>query len=208
VATTFIPSEKYETIIDVIGVVIIIIGIATFIINNCNIKNEKKEREKNASKFEALNYEAQRLRLITKGIPEHSISGPGKNPLFKQAYQEALKIYTLEKLPLDYAGAQNNLGVIWRALAEIQDKAHNCNMAIKAYQEALKVYVLGKFPIDYAMTQYNMGIVYYTLAKIQDKDYNYNIAIKAYKESIKVFTRKEFPEVYHRIEKNIKKCLL
>ncbi|GAG00775.1 unnamed protein product, partial [marine sediment metagenome] len=87
VVITFIPSEKYETIINIIGVVIIIIGIATFVINNYNIKKENKEREENTSKIEALNYEAQRQRLITKGIPEHYISELGKNPLFKKAYQ-------------------------------------------------------------------------------------------------------------------------
>ena len=76
----FIPSIVYKKII-------IIIGVAIFVIHNCITKKAKKEREEDAFKFKALDYEAQRQRLITKGIPEHYINGLGKNPLFKQTYQ-------------------------------------------------------------------------------------------------------------------------
>ena len=281
VAITFIPSEKYETIINNIGVAIIIIGIATLVISNCNIKKDKKERKEIASKFEALDYETQKQRLITKGIPEHYISGLGKNPLFKQAYQsgqeyekkgnykdaiksykeilnyslvdeenkvaaynliglshfklfeleEAMKIFEMainivkkvkvkEDRLTGEAVTLTNIGHIYKELGQwkntiknyksalgIHLKLHNkleqanslyniyliylylnnpkkalkkVKEAIKAYQEALKVYTLKKFPLDYAETQNNLGVAYSNLALFENRAFNCNLAIKAY----------------------------
>jgi tetratricopeptide (TPR) repeat protein len=56
------------------------------------------------------------------------------------AYREALKVYTLDAFPMDYAMTQNNLGAAYGTLAEVEEKAANCRAAIGAYREALKVY--------------------------------------------------------------------
>lgn len=57
-----------------------------------------------------------------------------------KAYQEALKVRTLEQFPMQYGMTQNNLGNAYRTLAEVEDKAQNCKKAINAYKKALNVY--------------------------------------------------------------------
>jgi len=62
------------------------------------------------------------------------------------AYEEALKVYTLDRFPMDYGMTQNNLGNAYRTLAEVEDKVENCRKAITAYEEALKVFGEEQFP--------------------------------------------------------------
>jgi tetratricopeptide (TPR) repeat protein len=56
-----------------------------------------------------------------------------------KAYEEALKVTTLDRFPMQYATTQNNLGNAYSTLAEVEAKAENCKKAIEAYEEALKV---------------------------------------------------------------------
>ena len=59
------------------------------------------------------------------------------------AYREALKVYTREQLPQDWAAMQNNLG---NALSDQAGRSEGAeavrllNEAVNAYREALKVY--------------------------------------------------------------------
>jgi tetratricopeptide (TPR) repeat protein len=68
-----------------------------------------------------------------------------------QAYQEALKIRTLESYPIDYARTQNNLGGAYWSLAQVLDKRDNLDKAIQAYQEALRIFTLDRYPLDYSI---------------------------------------------------------
>ena len=80
----FIPSIVYKTII-------IIIGIAIFIINIFITQRAKRKSKDIDYKIEALDYEAQRHRLIEKGIPVRYINGLAENPLSKHHYQSGQK---------------------------------------------------------------------------------------------------------------------
>ena len=81
------------------------------------------------------------------------------------AYEEALKIRTIDKYPLDYARTQNNLGNAYWNLGNVRDKEENLTKAIRAFEEALKIRTLEKYPIEYAATQNNLGNTYGTLAE-------------------------------------------
>jgi tetratricopeptide (TPR) repeat protein len=120
-----------------------------------------------------------------------------------KACEEALKVYTLERFPMDYAMTQINLGAAYRMLAEVEAKAENCKKAIKACEEALKVYTLERFPMDYAMTQNNLGNAYKRLAEVEAKAENCKKAIKAYEESLKVYTLERFPTNYAITQNNL-----
>ena len=58
------------------------------------------------------------------------------------AYTEALKVYTLERFPMQYAMTQNNLGNALRTLAEVEveRKTQNCAAAREALNAALAVF--------------------------------------------------------------------
>jgi len=109
------------------------------------------------------------------------------------AYKEMLKVKTLDRLPMDYAMTQNNLGNAYIRLAEVESKAVNCQKAIQTYEEALKVTTLAHLPMDYAMTQNNLGNAYRTLAEVESKAENCQKAIQAYEEALKVRTLDRLP---------------
>jgi len=119
------------------------------------------------------------------------------------AFEEALKVRTLERFPMDYAMTQNNLGAAYGTLAEVEAKAENCKKAITAFEEALKVRTLERFPMDYAMTQNNLGAAYRTLATVEAKAENCKKAITAYEEALKVRTLERFPMDYAMTQNNL-----
>jgi len=61
---------------------------------------------------------------------------------------------------MDYAMTQNNLGAAYGTLAEVEDKAGNCNKAIQAFKEALSVYTKEEFPEVYRIIEENIKNVY------------------------------------------------
>jgi hypothetical protein len=65
----------------------------------------------------------------------------GDNNSLKEAvtaYNEALKAYTRERVPLDWALTQNNLGNALRVLGERESGTTHLEQALTAYNEALK----------------------------------------------------------------------
>ncbi len=119
------------------------------------------------------------------------------------AYEEALKVYTLDRFPMDYAMTQNGLGTAYVTLANVESKVENCKKAISAFKEALKVRTLGRFPEDYAMTQNNLGNAYVRLAEVESPAENCKKAISAYEEALKVYTLGRFPEDYAMTQNNL-----
>ena len=92
-----------------------------------------------------------------------------------------------DAFPMQYGAAKNNLGSAYGTLAEVEDKAGNCRLAIAAHEEALRVRAYDAFPMGYGMTQNNLGNVYRTLAEVEDKANNCRLAIAAYEEALRVF---------------------
>ncbi|HQK15738.1 MAG TPA: hypothetical protein PLJ78_17555, partial [Anaerolineae bacterium] len=64
-------------------------------------------------------------------------------------YEEALRYYTPEAAPLEYATLQNNLGNAYRNLPT-GDRGANLARAIACYEEALRYYTPEAAPLEYA----------------------------------------------------------
>jgi tetratricopeptide (TPR) repeat protein len=120
-----------------------------------------------------------------------------------EAYEEALKVYTRNRYPMQYGTTQNNLGAAYQTLAEVEAKTENCRRAIEAYEEALKVYTHDRYPMDYGMTQNNLGNAYKTLAEVEGKAENCRRAIEACEEALKVRTRDRYPRDYAMTQNNL-----
>ena len=80
-----------------------------------------------------------------------------------EAYEEALTVFTLEDIPMDYGKAQCNLGNAYGKLAQVEDKAGNCKRAVAAYHQALEVYTEDEFPELHRMV---VGNLKYTLETV------------------------------------------
>ena len=73
------------------------------------------------------------------------------------AYRDALKEWTRERVPLDWAMTQNNLGNALRTLGERESGTERLLEAVNAYRDALKEWTRERVPLHWATTQNNLG---------------------------------------------------
>ena len=73
------------------------------------------------------------------------------------AYRAALEERTRERVPLDWAMTQNNLGNALRALGERESGTARLEEAVAAYRAALEERTRERVPLDWATTQNNLG---------------------------------------------------
>ena len=73
------------------------------------------------------------------------------------AYRDALKEWTRERVPLDWATTQNNLGTALWTLGQRESGTGVCSKRSTAYRDALKERTRERVPLDWATTQNNLG---------------------------------------------------
>ena len=69
------------------------------------------------------------------------------------AFTEALKEITRERVPLDWATAQNNLGATLAVLGKRESGTERLEQAMVAFTEVLKEHPRERVPLVWAMTQ-------------------------------------------------------
>ncbi len=119
------------------------------------------------------------------------------------AYMEALRIWTPNVAPRNYAMVQNNLGVTYRRLADYENPRRNLRQAIAAFEQALRFRTAEDAPLDYAETQNELGIAYRNLAEHEDPVGNLGKAFKAYGEALRFYTPEVAPLDYAKVQHNI-----
>ena len=73
------------------------------------------------------------------------------------AYQAALEEQTRERVPLDWAMTQNNLGTALRILGEREGSSEKLQQAVEAFQAALQERTRERVPLDWAAAQNDLG---------------------------------------------------
>ena len=66
---------------------------------------------------------------------------------------------TRDRVPLDWAGTQNNLGAALSTLGERESGTGHLEEAVNAFREVLLEFTRDRTPRDWAQTQYNLGNV-------------------------------------------------
>ncbi|MDW8298932.1 MAG: TIR domain-containing protein [Anaerolineae bacterium] len=120
-----------------------------------------------------------------------------------EAYYEALRFFTPDAAPLDYAATQHNLGNAYSDLAKVEDRVVNLRRAIEAYYEALRFRTPDDAPLDYTRTQHNLGNAYSALAQVEDRAANLHRAIAAYHEALRFRTPDTAPLDYAGTQNNL-----
>lgn len=120
-------------------------------------------------------------------------------------YEAALRVYTKERYPKDWAMTQNNLGLAYRNLSS-GDRDTNVRAAIDCYESALKVYTEERFLMDWAMTQNNLGLAYCNLPS-GDRDANLRTAIGFFRAALGVRTEEHFPMDWAMVQNNLGEAL-
>ena len=84
-------------------------------------------------------------------------SGTAKLKEAVAAYREALKELTRERVPLDWAQTQDNLGNALSTLGSRENRMPLLQEAVSAHREALKERTRERVPLQWAQTQDNLG---------------------------------------------------
>ncbi|MGQ3685677.1 MAG: hypothetical protein ACUBOA_11835 [Candidatus Loosdrechtia sp.] len=116
----------------------------------------------------------------------------GRNESLVEAvamYHEALKEYTRERAPLQWAATQNNLGIALRKLGERETGTERLEDAVAAFQEALKERTQERVPLNWATTQNNRGGALLRLGEREPGTERLEEAVAAFREALKVFEK-------------------
>jgi tetratricopeptide (TPR) repeat protein len=62
-----------------------------------------------------------------------------------------------ERVPLDWAGTQNNLGNVLATLGKRESGTRRLEEAVSAFREALEERIRERVPLEWAQTQNNLG---------------------------------------------------
>ncbi len=128
-----------------------------------------------------------------------------------ECYQEALRFFTPETAPLDYARIQSNLGFIYWRLPT-GDRWANRQQAIRCFQEALRFLSPEATPLDYARVQNRLGVISYEWSAwnadhdklpIQSRAPFVEQAIAFFQEALRFFTPADTPLDYARVMYNL-----
>lgn len=120
-----------------------------------------------------------------------------------------------EEHSVDYAKIQNNLGIAYWALSQVQSgenmnkNIENSILAFKesidGYMQALKTRDFYSYPLQYAEIQNNLGMVYKNLSKLNCTKDNIAKSEQAFKEALKVYDKERYPLFYTKTMENLKK---
>lgn len=113
-----------------------------------------------------------------------------------QLYQRALRVFTGETYPQEYAILQNNIAIAYLS-ASLSREAEEMRqaLAVQSFEQALKWVTLIEHPSEYAMLQNNLANALQYLPSTHPVDNNFR-ALKAYDEALKVRTAKDTPVEY------------
>ena len=81
------------------------------------------------------------------------------------AYRAALEERTRERVPLEWARTQNNLGFALWTLGERESGTARLEEAVAAYRAALEEWTRERVPLQWARTQNNLGTALWALGE-------------------------------------------
>ncbi|MBV8612623.1 MAG: tetratricopeptide repeat-containing protein, partial [Acetobacteraceae bacterium] len=101
-------------------------------------------------------------------------------------YRDALQVWTRERVPLNWATTQNNLGTALQALGERESGTARLEQAVDAYRNALEERTRERVPLDWAVTQMNLGNALATLGEREADTARLKEAVAAWSACLEV----------------------
>jgi tetratricopeptide (TPR) repeat protein len=168
-------------------------------------------------------YEQARADLATHGLPEETAELDMNLGLVSQTlvgahrgriqdaiahYHRALRVFTKQAWPREFAILHNNLAIAYLAIPATDERARMREaLAVQSFEEVLQIVTLVDHPSEYAMTQNNLGNAL-QYAPSSHPVANLLRAIEAYDEALKVRTVRDMPIEYANTVANKANALL
>jgi nucleoside phosphorylase/tetratricopeptide (TPR) repeat protein len=109
-------------------------------------------------------------------------------------YREVVRQWPLTRVPMNWAAAQNNLGVALGALGTIDANPAYLSEAVEIFQEISQhVPSMQSFPGLWASTQTNLGNALLKVGERESGTDKLRQAASAYREALKIWTRERHP---------------
>jgi tetratricopeptide (TPR) repeat protein len=119
------------------------------------------------------------------------------------AYRAALEELTRERVPLQWATTQNNLGNALRALGGRESGTARLEEAVTAFRAALEERTRERAPLQWAMTQNNLGTALATLGERDSGTARLEQAVTAFRAALEERTRERVPLQWAMTQNNL-----
>jgi tetratricopeptide (TPR) repeat protein len=103
------------------------------------------------------------------------------------AHQAALQEYAYERLPLEWAANQYNLGRALLSLGQRESGTARLEAAVAAYRAALHERTRKRVPLDWAITEWGLGDALKALGQREGGTARLSEAVDAYESALAVF---------------------
>ncbi len=123
------------------------------------------------------------------------------------ALRELVLEYTRERVPLQWAMTQNNLGNALSTLGERESGTARLEQAVAAYRAALEECTRERVPLQWAMTQNNLGNALRTLGERESGTARLEQAVAAYRAALEEYTRERVPLQWAMTQNNLGNAL-
>ena len=108
-----------------------------------------------------------------------------------------------ERVPLDWAATQNNLGAALQRLGEREAGTERLEEAVAAYRAALLEYTQERVPLDWATIQNNLGAALRALGEREADTGRLEEAVAAYRAALLERTRERVPLDWAATQNNL-----
>lgn len=143
------------------------------------------------------------------GVVLQSLASVGYAPIHQaiNAYQRALRTFTRDAYPTEFAILHNNLASAFLAIPMSDERAKMREaLAVQSFEAALEVVTLVDNPREYAMLQNNLGNALQYASSAHAVENNLR-ALQAYDEALKVRTETDTPIEFANTIANKANCL-
>jgi tetratricopeptide (TPR) repeat protein len=137
-----------------------------------------------------VEYALRRIALASLGERENGTSHLEEAVA---VYRAALGEYRRDRVPLDWAMTQMNLGNALSALGGRENGAARIKEAVAAHHAALEEYKRDRVPLRWAMTQMNLGVALTVLGERESGTARLEEAVIAYAAALEEYRRDRFP---------------
>lgn len=133
------------------------------------------------------------LGLVTQSLAQ---TGLARIQDAIQSYHRALRTFTKEAYPGEFAILHNNLAIAYLSIPMTDERGKMSEaLAVQSFEEVLKVVNIVDQPVEYAMIQNNLGNALQYAASGHVLENNLR-ALDAYDEALKVRNRRDTPLEY------------
>jgi tetratricopeptide (TPR) repeat protein len=136
--------------------------------------------------------------LLNLGLVQQSLVASGRARIQEAigSYHKALRVFTREKHPREFALLHNNLAIAYLSIPASDERARMREaLAVQSFEEVLKVINLIDHPTEYAMIQNNLGnaLQYVSSGHLLENNLR---ALAAYDEALRVRNERDTPVEY------------